>query len=762
MLYFKSLRLRNKLLLGFSIPALLTIGLSIFILKSVNRMDNAFQWVEHTHKAISYGDSLLAAMIDMETGLRGFLVAGDTVFLEPYDQGKAAFETNLEAVRNHVSDNQGQLDRLSRINADKTAWLAEHAKPAIALRNSVEASTSSNITTMSDVATFIGKGLGKKSMDDLREKIADFIAEEQHLIELRSEEKKTVTSITNWTVIIGALITLISSIVAVLLITRSIGNQLGTEPGTVEKIAKSIANGDLSQDLTTDKPARGVFAAMQTMQENLKNKFKEDKHLNEEMARLKQALDCASSPVLVADDELKVIYQNRAAMALFTTVEKDIKGVNQNFSAGSLIGSNATVLHTNESMSGADIKNLTKSHKEDLVFNKITLQRILSPIIDEGGERIGTVMEWNDETDQLLVEQEIQSVVEATLQGDLSKRLELDNKQGFFLLLGERMNALISVCESVLGDTVRVFNAMSEYDLTQKITADYDGSFSELKEKANQTIVQLTKIVGDVKTDASMLDKSSSALHDINQQMHTTAETSSGQATVVSNAVEQISANISGVASASTQMSASINEIARNSSNATQIAREAVSLAESTETTVRKLSTSSNDIGDVIKVINSIAEQTNLLALNATIEAARAGDAGKGFAVVANEVKDLAKETAKATEEISQKIATIQTDSESAVTAIGGIDETIKKINDIQIMIASAVEEQTATTNEITRSVNEAADGGADIAENSAQAANGALQALTNSKEAQLSTNDIASFAAELSSRMEQFRVDAA
>jgi len=321
------------------------------------------------------------------------------------------------------------------------------------------------------------------------------------------------------------------------------------------------------------------------------------------------------------------------------------------------------------------------------------------------------------------------------------------------------MDCRLTACDDVVKDTVRVFSALSRYDLTQNISADYKGSFRDVKEKANQTVVQLNNIVGQVKSDATQLDSSSIALSELNDRINSTAETSSDQARSVSTAAEQISANIGGVATASTQMSASISEIARNASDATRIAGEAVALAESTELTVRKLSASSNDIGDVIKVINSIAEQTNLLALNATIEAARAGDAGKGFAVVANEVKELAKETAKATEEISGKIATIQTDSNSAVTAIGSIDSTIQSINEIQIMIAAAVQEQTATTNEISRSVNEAADGSTDIAENSSNAAAGAEESLRNSSYAKQSTQELADLAAELRTRMEQFAV---
>jgi methyl-accepting chemotaxis protein len=193
--------------------------------------------------------------------------------------------------------------------------------------------------------------------------------------------------------------------------------------------------------------------------------------------------------------------------------------------------------------------------------------------------------------------------------------------------------------------------------------------------------------------------------------MGSSAEETSSQATLVSAASEQVSKSVQTVASGTEEMTASIREIAKNASEAARVASGAVKVAENTNQTISKLGDSSTEIGKVIKVITSIAQQTNLLALNATIEAARAGEAGKGFAVVANEVKELAKETAKATEDISQKIESIQGDTRHAVSAISEINGVISKINDYQNTIASAVEEQTATTSEISRNVNEAAHG---------------------------------------------------
>lgn len=250
-------------------------------------------------------------------------------------------------------------------------------------------------------------------------------------------------------------------------------------------------------------------------------------------------------------------------------------------------------------------------------------------------------------------------------------------------------------------------------------------------------ITNLKQVESALENTVHTLASSAAELTAVSQQMAANSEETATQASVVSAAAEQVSRNIGTVATATEEMGASIKEIAKSANEAARVATSAVKVAEKTNVTVSKLGESSAEIGNVIKVITSIAQQTNLLALNATIEAARAGEAGKGFAVVANEVKELAKQTAKATEDIGRRIDAIQADTRSSVDAIAQISTIISQINDIQTTIASAVEEQTATTGEISRNVGEAALGSREIAQNVmgvAQAARSTTEGATNTK----------------------------
>jgi methyl-accepting chemotaxis protein len=412
---------------------------------------------------------------------------------------------------------------------------------------------------------------------------------------------------------------------------------------------------------------------------------------------------------------------------------------------------------------------------------EIYIQGIYSPIADKHGKPFKVVKYSTDVTEaklrnadhegQVAAIGRVQAVIEFGLDGVIAKA-----NDNFLQAMGYRLDEVQGRHHSMFVDPAHA--ASAEYrqfwaDLAagrqrtgrfrrvgkggQEVwiqgtyfpILDYAGRPIKVVKYATD-ITQLKHIESALNGTVQSLASAAQELTAVSQQMASNSEETASQASVVSAAAEQVSRNVGTVASAAEEMGASIKEIAKNANEAARVATSAVKVADKTNATVSKLGESSAEIGNVIKVITSIAQQTNLLALNATIEAARAGEAGKGFAVVANEVKELAKQTAKATEDIGRKIDAIQSDTKGAVEAIAQIGAIIGQINDIQSTIASAVEEQTATTAEISRSVNEAALGSREIAQNVmgvAQAARSTTEGAANTKS---SADELSRMAVEL------------
>jgi methyl-accepting chemotaxis protein len=449
------------------------------------------------------------------------------------------------------------------------------------------------------------------------------------------------------------------------------------------------------KDLTAELAAAAREAERQENERRIAN----------ENLRIRNALDNVSTNVMIANNDREIVYLNGAVSDMLTQAESELRKTLPNFEARKLIGTNIDGFHKNPAHQMQLLSSLRSTYRTEIKIGSQTFSLIASPIINSQGERLGTVVEWKNRTAEVIVENEVGAIVAAAANGDFSRRVSLDGKEGFFKLLADNINLLLEASDVGLNEVARVLGALAQGDLTQTVSGDFKGTFGKLKDDANATVSQLTQIVGQIKQATETINTAAKEIAAGNSDLSARTESQA--------------ASLEETASSMEELTSTVKQNAENAKQANQLAIGASSIAvqggkvvSEVVSTMSAINESSKKIVDIISVIDGIAFQTNILALNAAVEAARAGEQGRGFAVVAAEVRSLAQRSAGAAKEIKgligdsvEKVGNGSKLVEQAGKTMDEIVSSVKRVTDIMSEITAASQEQSQGIEQVNQTI---------------------------------------------------------
>ena len=448
-----------------------------------------------------------------------------------------------------------------------------------------------------------------------------------------------------------------------------------------------------------------LLYAMKSMQIRMGFEVSDAHRIADEVTRVKIGLDNVSTNVMIADKYRNIIYMNKAITEMFRAAQDDIRKDFPNFDANSLLDSNIDQFHKNPAHQAQMLERLRGTQKATIKIGVRTFALTVNAVVNDRGDHLGSAVEWIDRTVELAVEEEIAGIVAAAARGDFTQRIALEGKSGFFLQMAQNINQLLETSLVGMNEVVRVLGALARADLTETITAEYGGTFGQLKDDSNATVAQLTEIISRIKEAADTISAASK-------------EIASGN-TDLSQRTEEQASSLEETAASMEQLTSTVKQNAENAKRANQLALSASEIAVKgglvvgeVVGTMSSISESSKKIVDIISVIDGIAFQTNILALNAAVEAARAGEQGRGFAVVASEVRNLAQRSAAAAKEIKglisdsvEKVGAGTRLVDDAGKTMNEVVNSVKRVTDIMAEITAASTEQSQGIEQVNTAI---------------------------------------------------------
>ena len=500
---------------------------------------------------------------------------------------------------------------------------------------------------------------------------------------------------------------LLSVIVAVRLI-RAILEQIGGEPEEAVAAAQAIAAGKLEMPLNVRPDDQtSLFANMQRMQQQLRQRIAAERLAADESLRIKLALDSSLYGLMIADNKGVIIYVNSAQIAMFKKAQSDLAQRFPGFDAELLVGRNIDFFHTHPERQRDMLAQLQSPQEVEIHIGPRTFVVVVTPVINAAGERLGIAAGWLDRTAEIVIEKETSDIIIQAAQGNFDRRIALAGKEGFFLNLAENINRLLDNTVAGLGDVERVLAGLAHGDLTRRIDGDSEGIFGRLKDDTNQTVAQLREVVGAIKEACDAINTAAHEIASGNQDLSGRTEKQAGSLEQTAASMQELNATVRHNADNARQA----NELAA-ASNA--VAKRGGDMVKRVIATMSDIQSSSRKIADIIGVIDSIAFQTNILALNAAVEAARAGEQGRGFAVVATEVRNLAQRSAMAAKEIKALIdaSVDKVDSGAQLVQQAGttMDEVVLSFDQVAALvteISNGSKTQSADIEHVARAVGE-------------------------------------------------------
>lgn len=609
--------------------------------------------------------------------------------------------TNLRLMRDHLTSVESGFDKVFKAVPELRTTLQPSLKKNTESINGVEQMLRTELFNAAAI-TIAPTAVFAKTSEAVEAAYGTF---DLTLPVLRERLEKRVARINSeiWMALIISAIALFASLYIFLSTRKSIDDSIDV----LIRSAQEISHGNLDnsvKSLTQDEIG-ALGKTLDNMRRQLKHNIDTERELSQASTRIKIALDNVSTGVMIADNDRNIIYANRAVTQLLRAAESDIRKQLPSFSADKLVGTNIDSFHKNPQHQARLLATFNSMHVASMEIGGRYMTVTANPVIDSNNQRLGSVAEWKDRTAEVHTEQELAEIVNAAAAGDLGKRLNLSDKQGFYLALGQNLNNLLQNTETALTSTSKTLEALARGDLTQHIESDFQGIFAELKAATNTTIDRLRDVVGGIKMSSDAINIAAREIASGNADLSSRTEEQASSLEETSSSMEQLNSTVKQNASNALEA----NDLARNAS---AVAQRGGEMVRRVVNTMEDIQNSSKKIADIIGVIDSIAFQTNILALNAAVEAARAGEQGRGFAVVASEVRNLAQRSATAAKEIKQLI-----DDSVSKISIGGkqvheagstMDEVVSSFEAAAALvtsIADAAREQSQGIEQVTTAV---------------------------------------------------------